>query len=77
MFAKVKKRFVQWVLNACFRPHDQAWLDYQEEIGQRPTPEKKNHTDGTVACAAPLSDRIWTCDRDHDPQVCRECGNPR
>lgn len=44
--AKVKKRFVQWVLDACFRPHDQAWLDYQEEIGLRHTPEKKNKTDG-------------------------------
>jgi hypothetical protein len=41
--AKVKKRFVQWVVDACSRPHDQAWLDYQEEIGLRHTPEKKNH----------------------------------
>jgi len=45
--ASVKKRFVQWVLDACFRPHDQAWLDYQEEIGLRHTPAKKNHTDGS------------------------------
>jgi hypothetical protein len=44
--AKVKKRFVQWVLDACFRPHDQTWLDYQEEIGLRHTPDKKNRTDG-------------------------------
>ncbi len=44
--AKVKERFVQWVLDECFRPHDQAWLDYQEEIGLRHTPEKKNQTDG-------------------------------
>lgn len=44
--AKVKKRFVQWVLDACFRPHDQTWLDYQEEIGLRHTPEKKNQADG-------------------------------
>jgi hypothetical protein len=44
--ARVKKRFVQWVLDACFRPHDQDWLDYQEEIGLRHTPEKKNRTDG-------------------------------
>jgi hypothetical protein len=44
--ARVKKRFVQWVLDACFRPHDRAWLDYQEEIGLRHTPEKKNQTDG-------------------------------
>jgi pimeloyl-ACP methyl ester carboxylesterase len=44
--AKVKERFVQWVKDACFKPHDQAWLDYQEEIGRRHTPEKKNQTDG-------------------------------
>jgi hypothetical protein len=44
--AKVKKRFVQWVVDACFRPHDQVWLDYQEEIGLRHTPAKKNKTDG-------------------------------
>jgi hypothetical protein len=44
--AKVKKRFVQWVTDACFRSHDRAWLDYQEEIGLRHTPEKKNRTDG-------------------------------
>ncbi len=43
--ARVKKRFVQWVRDVCFRPHDQAWLDYQEEIGLRHTPEKKNQTD--------------------------------
>ena len=44
--AKVKQRFVRWVLDACFRPHDQEWLNYQEEIGLRHTPEKKNLTDG-------------------------------
>jgi hypothetical protein len=44
--AKVKQRFVQWVVDASSRPHDQAWLDYQEEIGLRHTPEKKNRTDG-------------------------------
>ena len=44
--AKVKKRFVQWVVDACLRPHDQTWLNYQEEIGLRHTPEKKNKTDG-------------------------------
>jgi hypothetical protein len=44
--AKIKKRFVQWVLDACFRPHDRQWLDYQEEIGLRHTPVKKNQTDG-------------------------------
>ncbi len=45
--AAVKRRFVQWVTDACTRPHDQAWLDYQEEIGLRHTPARKNRTDGT------------------------------
>lgn len=44
--SRVKKRFAQWVVDAVFLPHDQAWLDYQEEIGLRHTPEKKNKTDG-------------------------------
>jgi hypothetical protein len=44
--ASVKKRFVQWVVDACVRPHDRAWLDYPEEIGLRHTPKKKNRTDG-------------------------------
>ena len=44
--ARIRARFVQWVVDACVRPHDQAWLDYQEEIGLRHTPRKKNKTDG-------------------------------
>ena len=44
--AAVKRRFVQWVVDVSKRPHDQAWLDYQEEIGLRHTPQKKNQTDG-------------------------------
>lgn len=43
--AAVKKRFVQWVIDACERPHDRAWLAYQEEVGKRQTPDKKNQTD--------------------------------
>jgi Protoglobin len=43
--AAVKGRFVRWVIDVATRPHDQAWLDYQEEIGLRHTPEKKNRTD--------------------------------
>lgn len=43
--AAVKKRFVQWVIDACERPHDQDWLDYQEEIGKRHTPARKNQTE--------------------------------
>ena len=45
--AAVKARFVQWVIDACTKRRDQAWLDYQEEIGLRHTPAKKNQTDGT------------------------------
>jgi hypothetical protein len=44
--AAVKKRFVQWVVDVANQPHDREWLDYQEEIGLRHTPEKKNKTDG-------------------------------
>ena len=43
--AAVKKRFVRWVSDLCRRERDQAWLDYQEEIGLRHTPAKKNRTD--------------------------------
>jgi hypothetical protein len=43
--AAVKKRFVQWVIDTCTRPRDQAWLDYQEEIGLRHTPAGKNKTE--------------------------------
>jgi hypothetical protein len=37
---------VQWVIDVALRPHDRAWLNYQEEIGLRHTPAKKNLTDG-------------------------------
>lgn len=36
---------MQWVIDMSSRPHDQTWLDYQEEIGLRHTPQKKNQTD--------------------------------
>jgi hypothetical protein len=45
--ARVKARFVQWVIDVATRPHDVEWLNYQEEIGLRHTPAKKNRTDGT------------------------------
>lgn len=38
-------RFAQWVIDVCRRPYDQAWLDYQQEIGLRHTRAKKNQTD--------------------------------
>ena len=44
--ARVKRRFVQWVVDVATRPHDRAWLNYQEEIGLRHTPAKKNRADG-------------------------------
>lgn len=42
---RVKPRFVQWVIDVAVRPHDRDWLNYQEEIGLRHTPAKKNLTD--------------------------------
>jgi hypothetical protein len=44
--ASVKRRFVQWVVDVALRPHDRDWLNYQQEIGLRHTPAKKNKTDG-------------------------------
>jgi hypothetical protein len=43
--AAIKKRFVRWVIDLVTRPFDQAWLDYQYEIGLRHTPAKKNTAD--------------------------------
>lgn len=43
---RVRKRFGQWILDACRRPYDREWLDYQQEIALRHTRAKKNQTDG-------------------------------
>lgn len=43
--ARVKRRFVQWVEDTATRPHDREWLNYQQEIGLRHTPAKKNASD--------------------------------
>lgn len=43
--AATKPRFARWIIDACTRPLDQAWLDYQHEIGLRHTSAKKNRTD--------------------------------
>jgi Protoglobin len=43
---RVRARFAQWVRDVCSRPHDDAWRDYQHEIGLRHTRAKKNQTDG-------------------------------
>jgi hypothetical protein len=47
--ARVGARFEQWILDVCLRPRDQAWLDYQHEIGRRHTHLGKNLADGAVA----------------------------
>src|SRR5437764_12996072 len=41
----VGKRFGQWVLDTARAKYDQAWLDYQYEIGLRHHRSKKNQTD--------------------------------
>jgi protoglobin len=41
----VGKRFGQWVLDTARAKYDQAWLDYQYEIGLRHHRSKKNKTD--------------------------------
>lgn len=49
--ARVRERFKRWILDVCGRPYDQAWLDYQEEIGRRHCVLAKNGTDGALAVA--------------------------
>ncbi len=43
--ARVRARFGQWILDTAAAEYDQAWLDYQHEIGRRHNREK-NRTDG-------------------------------
>ena len=42
----VRKRFAVWILDTAEAKYDQAWLDYQYEIGLRHNRLKKNKTDG-------------------------------
>ena len=42
----VRQRFKQWILDTANADYDQAWLDYQHEIGLRHHRTKKNKTDG-------------------------------
>jgi hypothetical protein len=44
--AKSNLRFEQWILDTCFRPYDQDWINYQQEIALRHTSLKKNLVDG-------------------------------
>jgi len=41
----VRTRFGQWIADTAGAHYDQAWLDYQYEIGLRHTAAKKNKTD--------------------------------
>ncbi len=47
----VRKRFGQWILDTSRANYDEAWLDYQHEIGLRHHRTKKNTTDGAAASA--------------------------
>ena len=47
--AAVRRRFGQWILDTARAEYDQAWLDYQHEIGLRHTRRGKNRTDGADA----------------------------
>jgi hypothetical protein len=44
--AAVRKRFALWILDTADAKFDQAWLDWQYEIGLRHNRVKKNKTDG-------------------------------
>jgi Protoglobin len=47
--AAVRRRFGRWILDTARATYDQAWLDYQHEIGLRHTRARKNQTDGADA----------------------------
>jgi Protoglobin len=57
--AQSNLRFEQWILDTCFRPYDQDWLNYQQEIALRHTSLKKNQTDGVRSTThVPFSDIV-------------------
>jgi hypothetical protein len=47
--AAVRRRFGRWILDTARAEYDQAWLDYQHEIGLRHHRSGKNRTDGADA----------------------------
>jgi hypothetical protein len=47
--AAVRARFGRWILDTARAEYDQAWLDYQHEIGLRHHRAKKNKTDGVAS----------------------------
>jgi Protoglobin len=57
--ARSNLRFEQWILDTCFRPYDQAWLDYQNEVAVRHMSPRKNQTDNVVSTPyVPLRDIV-------------------
>ncbi len=48
---RVRKRFAQWILDTSRAEYDQAWLDFQHEIGLRHHRTKKNTTDAAPSTA--------------------------
>jgi hypothetical protein len=52
-------RFQQWIPDTCFRPYDQDWLNYQQEVALRHTGVKKNEADDVESTPyIPLRDVI-------------------
>lgn len=49
--AAVRKRFALWILDTADARYDQAWLDWQYEIGLRHNRLKKNRTDQAPSVA--------------------------
>jgi hypothetical protein len=47
--AAVRRRFGQWIRDTARAQYDQAWLDYQHEIGLRHHRTRKNRTDGVAS----------------------------
>jgi hypothetical protein len=47
--AAVRRRFGRWILDTARAEFDEAWLDYQQEIGVRHTRRGKNRTDAVQA----------------------------
>ncbi|MBL8139273.1 MAG: protogloblin ApPgb [Acidobacteria bacterium] len=47
----VRQRFGRWILDTAQANYDQAWLDYQYEIGRRHHRVAKNRTDGVTSTA--------------------------
>ena len=65
-------RFRQWVLDTCFRPYDQDWLNYQYDIALRHTTVEKNRTDdATSAPYVPLRHVIAFAAVVNDPTIMR------